>query len=96
MYGFYASRRAIVQLLGMRRVGQLLASQLSVKPSQEDLRETFVRRWAQNDKQAYLWSVDAIMRWGVTDRLGDIDVPALLVSSAFHEIVDAFLTRLGQ
>jgi len=131
---FYASRRATVQLLGMRRVGQLLASQLFVKPSQENLRETFVRRWAQNDKQAYLWSVDAIMRWGVTDRLDDIDVPALLVSSdedytpvsakeriaaqlpdaelavvddgrhalpaekpsAFHEIVDAFLTRLGQ
>jgi pimeloyl-ACP methyl ester carboxylesterase len=78
---FYTSRRAAVQLLGMRRVGQLLAGQLFVKPSQEALREKFVRRWARNDKQAYLWSVDAIMRWGVTDRLKDIDVPALLVSS---------------
>lgn len=78
---FYASRRATVQLLGMRRVGQLLAGQLFVKPSQEALREKFVRRWARNDKQAYLWSVDAIMRWGVTDRLKDIDVPVLLVSS---------------
>lgn len=78
---FYVSRRAAVQLLGMRRVGQLLAGRLFVKPSQEDLRQKFVRRWAQNDKQAYLWSVDAIMRWSVADRLNDIDVPTLLVSS---------------
>lgn len=78
---FYISRRLTVQLLGMRRVGQLLAGKLFVKPSQEDLRRKFVRRWAQNDKQAYLWSVDAIMRWSVTDRLDRIDVPTLLISS---------------
>lgn len=78
---FYLSRRATVQLLGMRRVGQLLAGKLFVKPSQEALRQKFIQRWAQNDKQAYLGSVDAIMRWSVADRLGDIDVPTLLVSS---------------
>lgn len=78
---FYVSRRATVQLLGMRRVGQLLARKLFVKPSQKDLRRKFIRRWAQNDKQAYLRSVDAIMRWSVVDRLKDIDVPTLLVSS---------------
>jgi len=78
---FYASRRLTVQVLGMRRVGQLLARKLFVKPEQDDLRRKFVRRWAQNDKRAYLKSVDAIMRWSVADRLGRIDVPTLLVSS---------------
>lgn len=78
---FYVSRRLTVQLLGMQRVGELLARKLFVKPSQEALRHKFVRRWAQNDKQAYLWSVDAIMRWSVADRLHRIDVPTLLVSS---------------
>ena len=78
---FYVSRRLTVQLLGMRRVGQLLAKKLFVKPGQKDLRRKFVRRWAQNDKQAYLWAVDAIMRWSVADRLSQIDVPALFVSS---------------
>ena len=78
---FYVSRRLTVQLLGMRRVGQLLARKLFVKPSQKTLRRKFVRRWARNDKQAYLWSVDAIMQWSVADRLGRIDVPTLLVSS---------------
>lgn len=78
---FYVLRRAAVQLLGMRRAGQLLADKLFVKPSQEDLRQKFVRRWAQNDKQAYLWSMDAITRWSVADRLKGIAVPTLLVTS---------------
>lgn len=78
---FYVSRRLAVQVLGMRRVGQLIARKLFVKPGQEDLRRKFVRRWAQNDKRAYLWSIDAIMRWSVADRLDRIDVPTLLVAS---------------
>jgi pimeloyl-ACP methyl ester carboxylesterase len=62
-------------------VGRLLAHTLFVKPEQDDLRRTFVRRWAQNDKQAYLQAMDAIMRWSVADRLGRIPTPTLLVSS---------------
>ena len=78
---FYLSRRAAVQVLGMRRVGQLIARRLFVRPEQADLRREFVRRWAQNDRQGYLWSVDAIMGWSVTDRLSSITAPTLLVSS---------------
>lgn len=79
---FYASRRTAAQVLGMRRVGQILARRLFVKPEQENLRREFVRRWAQNDKQAYLWSIDAIMGWSVWDRLSSIDVPTRLISSS--------------
>lgn len=78
---FYASRRLAVQVLGLRRVGRLLAQKLFVKPSQDELRRLFVERWAQNDEQAYLWSIDAIMRWSVADRLDRITAPTLLVSS---------------
>ena len=41
-------------MLGMRPVGKRIAQQLFVEPNQEDLRRKFVRRWARNDKQAYL------------------------------------------
>ncbi len=78
---FYLSRRTAVQVLGMRRVGELLADRLFVKPEQEDLRREFVRRWSQNDRQAYLWSIDAIMGWSVWDRLPTIPAPTLLVAS---------------
>jgi pimeloyl-ACP methyl ester carboxylesterase len=78
---FYLSRRTAVQVLGMRRVGQILARRLFVKPDQEDLRQEFVQRWAENDKQAYLWSVDAIMGWSVWDRLPSIKTPTLLLTA---------------
>lgn len=78
---FYFSRRTAVQVLGMRRVGELLADRLFVKPEQEDLRREFVRRWSQNDKQAYLWSIDAIMGWSVWDRLPTISASTMLVAS---------------
>ena len=78
---FYLSRRLAVQVLGMRRVGRLIARRLFVEPEQEDLRQEFVRRWAENDKQGYLWSVDTIMGWSVAGRLSSITAPTLLVSS---------------
>lgn len=78
---FYLSRRVSVQVLGMSRVGQLIARNLFVKPDQKELRQKFRRRWAQNDKDAYLWSVDAIRRWSVEDRLGRIRVPVFLVAA---------------
>lgn len=78
---FYVSRRLTVQLLGMRRVGRLLAPKLFVKPTQDELRREFRRRWALNDKQAYLRSVDAIMRWTVEDRLHRIVAPVLVISA---------------
>lgn len=77
----YVSRRLAVQVLGMRWVGRMLARKLFVKPHQEELRHTFAERWSKNDKQAYLWSIDAIMRWSVSGRLNRICVPTLLVST---------------
>ena len=41
-------------MLGMRPVGKRIAQRLFVKPTQKDLRCTFVHRWARDDKQAYL------------------------------------------
>ena len=78
---FYVSRRLAVRTLGMRRVGTLIANRLFVKPNQEKLRTEFIERWAENDVDAYVASVDAIMGWSVADRLDRIRVPTLLVSS---------------
>lgn len=78
---FYFSRRTAVQLLGMRRVGQIIGSRLFPTPDQTDLRREFVKRWAQNDRQAYVWSVDAIMGWSVMERLPSLSAPTLFVAS---------------
>lgn len=80
-YAFYWSRRGAVQALGLRRAGRILARKLFVKPSQETLRTQFVARWAENDKAAYLASIDGIVGWSVEDRLPDIAHPVLVLAS---------------
>ena len=78
---FYVSRRTAVQLLGMRRVGKIIAGRLFPKPDQTNLRREFIKRWSQNDRQAYLWSIDAIMGWSVKERLSSLSAPTLLVAA---------------
>ncbi len=74
-------RAAIIQLMGMRRMGEFLAPRLFPKPEQAELRETLVERWAQNDKRAYLAAMRSFVGWDVTARLGEIGCPTLVVSA---------------
>jgi pimeloyl-ACP methyl ester carboxylesterase len=62
-------------------VGQIIGGRLFPEPDQADLRREFVKRWAQNDRQAYVWSVDAIMGWSVMERLPSLSAPTLLVAA---------------
>lgn len=74
-------RFLILELLGMRGMGRMLGGRLFPFPEQSDLRETFVSRWAQNNKRAYRESLRAILNWDVESRLGEIDCPVLVVAS---------------
>ncbi|MCY1249010.1 putative aminoacrylate hydrolase RutD [compost metagenome] len=38
-------------------------------------------RWARNDKRAYAASFDAIVGWGVQERLARINCPTLIISA---------------
>lgn len=80
-YWIYWSRRLVTQIIGVRATGKLLARRLFIKPEQDELRRQFVERWAQNDKRAYLATVDAIAGWSVADRLEEITCPALVVAA---------------
>lgn len=74
-------RFAIVNLLGMRKMGEALGGRLFIKPEQENLRKTFADRWAQNDKRAYLSAMRALFGWSVAARIGSIRVPTLIVAA---------------
>ena len=74
-------RRAIVRLLGMRRMGEVLSKRLFIKKEQEKMREVFVERWAENDPKAYMATLNAIVGWSVMDRLGEIEARTLVVAS---------------
>lgn len=74
-------RFVIVRLMGMRKMGEVLAKALLPKPEHARERATFVERWARNEPSAYLRSLRALIGWSVTDRLGSISRPTLIVSA---------------
>jgi 3-oxoadipate enol-lactonase len=74
-------RIAIVQLVGMRKMGEVLSQRLLPKPEQAELRQEFIKRWAENDRRAYLDAMRALMGWSVADQLGAIDCPTLVISA---------------
>jgi len=74
-------RVAIVRQMGMRAMGQALSGGLFPKPEQASLRDTFVQRWAENDPDAYIEATRSVVGWNVTDRLGSIQCPTLVISA---------------
>jgi pimeloyl-ACP methyl ester carboxylesterase len=62
-------------------IGKALGGKLFPKPEQADLRQKMAERWAKNDKRAYLASFDAIVGWGVQERLSRVTCPTLIVSA---------------
>ncbi len=74
-------RLMIVRLLGMRKMGEVLSKRMLPKGEQADLRRLFVERWAENDLHAYTASMRAILGWSVADRLGGINIPALVITA---------------
>lgn len=78
----YGSRRLVSSLLGMRATGEFIARRIFPKPEQGTLRQQFIERWAANDKQAYLATIDAIAGWSVEEQLDQITCPTLVVAAA--------------
>jgi len=74
-------RILIVKLMGMRKMGEVLAKRLFIKPEQEELRERMATRWAENDKKAYLSSLKTLKNWTVLERLREIKCPTLIIAS---------------
>jgi pimeloyl-ACP methyl ester carboxylesterase len=74
-------RKLTVRLFGMHKMGEILAKRLLPKPEQEALLRILVNRWAENDKRAYLASLNAIIGWSVADRIAAIDCPTLVVTA---------------
>jgi len=77
----YAKRWTLARLVSMETIGKGLGENLFPKPEQSDLRHKIATRWAQNDKRAYLASFDAIVGWGVRERLSRIRCPTLIVTA---------------
>jgi len=80
-WAWWAKRWGLARLLSVETVGKGLAERLFPKPGQADLRQKMAQRWARNDKRAYLKSFDAIVDWGVQERIGQIHCPTLVIAA---------------
>lgn len=76
-----AKRWTLSRLLSLDSIAKGLGKLLFPKPEQAELRRKIEERWPQNDKRAYLSSLDAIIGWGVRDRLSSITCPTLVISA---------------
>jgi len=74
-------RTFIVKLVGMKKMGEVLAPRLFIKPEQEELRKKLVERWAENDKKAYLSAMRALIGWSIRDQIKKIKCPTLIIGS---------------
>ena len=75
------TRLLIVQIFGMRKMGEVLSQRLFIKPEQAEVRQTFVERWSENDTKAYLASTRALVGWSVVDRLSSMAIPTLIIAA---------------
>ncbi|MHA1111911.1 MAG: alpha/beta fold hydrolase [Promethearchaeota archaeon] len=74
-------RTLIVKLVGMKKMGEVLAPRLFIKPEQEEQRAKLIKRWAENDKKSYISAFQALLGWSVMKELPNIKCPALIVGS---------------
>ncbi|MFX1589885.1 MAG: alpha/beta fold hydrolase [Promethearchaeota archaeon] len=74
-------RTLIVKLVGMKKMGNVLAPRLFIKPEQEELRKKLIERWSENDKKAYISAMRALIGWSVRDQLNKLKFPTLIIGS---------------
>ncbi|MFZ6045608.1 alpha/beta fold hydrolase [Pseudomonas sp. CR3202] len=76
-----AKRWSLSRLLSLETIAKGLGQLLFPLPEQAELRRKIEERWPQNDKRAYLSSLDAIIGWGVRERLERIRCPTLVITA---------------
>lgn len=70
-----------VRLFGMRYLSVQLATMLFPKPEQAPLRETFIKRWCENDPKAYLCALHAFRHWNLKNKLHNLQMPTLVIAA---------------
>ena len=72
----------IPRVFGIQTWGEILAGRLFVKPEHKAMRHEFIKRFSENDKEAYLASRQAMINWSVRDQIGGLFLPTRVIASA--------------
>lgn len=75
------TRLILFRLFNMKKIGEVLAPKMFIKPEQEEIRQKFIERWAKNHKPAYMASFQGSVNWSVMDQIDKITCPILVVAA---------------
>jgi pimeloyl-ACP methyl ester carboxylesterase len=74
-------RLVLFQAFSMRRIGKILSKKMFIKPEQEEIRQVFVERWAENHKPSWMAASRGLLGWSVWDDLGGMTCPTLVIAA---------------
>jgi pimeloyl-ACP methyl ester carboxylesterase len=74
-------RFAIINTLGLQKLGQIVAGKLFPRPEDAAQLQGFLERYARNEANAYKASLRAFVGWSVTAQLGLLRCPTLIMSA---------------
>lgn len=74
-------RLVVFRLLSMERIAETLSRRMFIKPEHEEQRLLFVEHWANNPKPVYMKVMKSLVGWTVEDKLGEIDIPTLVIAA---------------
>lgn len=73
-------RLIAARLLSARSVGRMIGRRLFPKVEQRALRREFELRWGRNDRRGYSYALQGLAGWTITERLGEVRAPTLVVA----------------
>ena len=74
-------RFLILRLFGLPSLGRMVSAKLFPDPAQEHKRRVFEERFAINQREPYIASLRALVGWSVSERIGEIRCPVLVVAA---------------
>lgn len=84
---FYGIRLILVHILGINKQATYVASRLFPHPEQEELRSEFTKQVRQANQKAYRSTMRSYARYDLTDHLGEIDIPTLIITGENDTVV---------
>jgi pimeloyl-ACP methyl ester carboxylesterase len=81
-YLYFGLRLVLMSLLSFRQQARLVASRVFPRPEHAEIREWFFERLAANDRLAYRRTFQALARFDVRERLGEISALTLVIAGA--------------
>lgn len=77
---YFLLRMVLLYTLGMNMQANIVARHIFPEPGQSEFRQLFMGQIAQADPQGYRAAIWALARFNVTQRLGELTVPTLVVT----------------